>query len=198
MGKKLDASDNQKGRKQKIILANCIRRNLSSNRPSCKNDNAKIQINRKIAIENLKIMEKKYWGHDTIHGFLTDLKIAIGLTPNKGASEYGFVYIPLEGGADLTASLSVSNHHSNAITYINKDFNYEYNLRIVVRKSKIKGTFKPHNEVILDEYDYTGSQLKKVDNALSLIIKSITEFLTCGKYVDLTGIAVKHSSPEPI
>ena len=44
MGKKLDASDNQKGRKQKIILANCIRRNLSSNRPSCENDAAKIQI----------------------------------------------------------------------------------------------------------------------------------------------------------
>ena len=49
---------------------------------------------------------------------------------------------------------------------------------------------------LLDEFDYTGKELNKVNNALSLIIQSIIEFLETGVYTDLTGIAVVHRSPK--
>ena len=197
MNQKLSKTDgNGKTNKQKIIPTNCIRRSLSSNKPSCENDAAKIQINRETAIANLKILEEKYFNVEELHGFLTNLKIAIGLTNSKGVSEYGAVSIPHGSGRSLSASFSLSNHHSNAETYINKKSNHEYNLRIVVRKSKLKGDFKPHNDVILDEYEYTGKELKKVENALALIIRSIIGFLQTGVYEDLTGIAVRHHSPS--
>ena len=44
--------------KQKNHSRKLLRRNLSSNRPSCKNDAAKIQINRKTAIQKLTELEK--------------------------------------------------------------------------------------------------------------------------------------------
>ncbi|MBQ1780277.1 MAG: hypothetical protein II001_02465 [Bacteroidales bacterium] len=64
-----------------------------------------------------------------------------------------------------------------------------------MKKSKIKGVFRPHDNVILDEYEYTGKKLRKVDNALALIIRSIIGFLETGVYEDLTGVAVVHRSP---
>lgn len=66
----------------------------------------------------------------------------------------------------------------------------------MVKKSKIKGKFIPNDDVILDEFDYTGKELNKVNNALSLIIKSIITFLETGVYTDLTGVAVPHHSPK--
>ena len=65
--------------KQKNHSRKLLRRNLSSNRPSCKNDAAKIQINRKTAIQKLTELEKEYSGTDQIYGFLTNVKSAIGL-----------------------------------------------------------------------------------------------------------------------
>ena len=159
--------------KQKSHSRKLLRRSLSSNKPSRENDAAKIQINR----------------------FLTNVKNAIGLQPSKGASEYGFVIIPKENNETLTASISLTNHHGDARTYIDRNANYEYNLKISVKKSKIKGVFRPHDNVILDEYEYTGKKLRKVDNALALIIRSIIGFLETGVYEDLTGVAVVHRSP---
>jgi len=49
---------------------------------------------------------------------------------------------------------------------------------------------------LLDEFDYTGKELNKVNNALSLIIQSIIAFLETGIYTDLTGVAVVHCSPK--
>ena len=66
----------------------------------------------------------------------------------------------------------------------------------MVKKSKIKGKFIPNDDVILDEFDYTGKELNKVNNALSLIIKSIITFLETGVYTDLTGVAVVNRSPK--
>ena len=182
--------------KQKSHSRKLLRRNLSSNRPSCKNDDTKIQINRELAIENLEKFEKKYNDNNEIYGFLTDIKVALGLKPTKGVSRYGVVDIPKEDGSILKVSISPTNHHANAQTYIDHNCNCEYNLKIAVRKSKMKGEFKPHDLVVLDEFDYTGKELKKVENALSLIIQSIIVFLKTGVYIDLTGIAVVHRSPK--
>ncbi len=181
--------------KQKNHSRKLLRRNLSSNRPSCKNDAAKIQINRKLAIEKLINLEKSYQQNNQIYGFLTEIKNALGLKPTKGASGYGIVNIPRNERSVLEATLSLTNHHSNAQTYIDNDCNLEYNLKIAVRKKQMRSKFKPHKDVILDEYEYTGKELRKVDNALALIIRSIIGFLETGVYEDLTGVAVVHRSP---
>jgi len=181
--------------KKKNHSCKLLRRSLSSNKPSCKNDAAKIQINRENAIKKLTELEKNYLGINQIYGFLTNVKKAIGLQPSKGASEYGFVIIPKENNTTLTASISLTNHHGDARTYIDRNANYEYNLKIAVKKSKIKGIFRPDDDVLLDEYEYTGKELKKVDNALALIIRSIVGFLQTGLYEDLTGVAIRHRSP---
>ena len=141
-------------------------------------------------------LEKSYTNIEQLYGFLRNIKLALGLQPAKGASEYGIVEIPQESGSVLVASISMSNHHSNAQTYIDKNTNCEYNLRIVVKKSRIKGEFVPDENVVLDEYSYTGSMLRKVNNSLSLIIKGIVDFLKTGVYTDLTGVAVSHHSPK--
>ncbi len=76
-------STNESGKpnnqKQKSHSHELSRRNLSSNLPSRKNDAAKIQINRKTAIQKLTELEKKYSGTDQIYGFLTNVKSVIGL-----------------------------------------------------------------------------------------------------------------------
>ena len=182
--------------KQKSHSCELLRRSLSSNKPSRKNDTAKIQLNREKAIRELKKLEKSYTDIERIYGFLTNIKNAIGTQPSKGVSEYAMVEIPQQNGSILTASISVSNHHTTAKSYIDHNANYEYNLRIVVKKSKIKGKFVPDRDVILDEFDYTSKELNKVENALSLIIQSIIVFLETGVYIDLTGVAVVHRSPK--
>ena len=60
----------------------------------------------------------------------------------------------------------------------------------------MKGEFKPHDLVVLDEFAYTGARIKNIDNALALIIKGIVDFLKTGVYTDLTGVAVPHHSPK--
>ena len=92
MKHKLSKTDgNAKTNKQKNHSRKLLRRSLSSNRPSCKNDAAKIQIFRKPAIEKLKLLKKSYQQNNQIYGFLTDIKNALGLKPTKGASGYGIV-----------------------------------------------------------------------------------------------------------
>ena len=196
MNNKLSKTDeNGKTNKQKNHSRKLLRRSLSSNRPSCKNDVAKIQIKRELAMEKLKILEKSYQQDNRIYGFITDIKNALGIKATKGVSGYGIVNIPKNDGSVLEATISPTNHHANAQTYIDKDCNYEYNLKIAVRKKAMKGKFKPHKDVVLDEYEYTGKELRKVENALALIIRSIIGFLETGVYKDLTGVAVVHRSP---
>jgi len=192
---KTNESEKPNKQKQKSHFRKLLRRNLSSNRPSCKNDATKIQIFRKLAIEKLKLLEKSYQQSNQIYGFLTDMKNALGIEPTKGVSGYGIVYIPKNDGSVLEATISLTNHHGNAQTYIDNDCNLEYNLKISVRKKQMKGKFKPHKDVVLDEYEYTGKELRKVDNALALIIRSIIGFLETGVFEDLTGVAVVHRSP---
>ena len=134
--------------------------------------------------------EKSDWSNP--RGFLTDLRTALGIPNTKGASKYGVVK-----NEAFIASISLTNHNSNAQTYIDAGANYPYNLRLLIRKRYRKNTFKPNNDVILDEYVYFGGDLVKctVGNPFQLIIKSIINFLHTGEYIDNTGVARKNTSP---
>ena len=92
--------------------------------------------------------------------------------------------------------MRITNHNSNAETYITHNSNYEYNLSILVRKNFKTNTFKPYDDVRLDEYVYYGKRMVKVENPLTQIVNSIIGFLQTGVYEDTTGIAFKNSSPS--
>lgn len=130
--------------------------------PSQMNGNANINIKIHSAIPNLQNLAEKYIGVKNPHGFLTDLRLALGLPTSNGASKYGVITIPKEDGNYLQASLRITNHNSNARTYITKNMNMEYNLSIVVRRNQRKNTFKPHDNVVLDEYVYYGKNMERV------------------------------------
>ena len=163
--------------------------------PSQTNGGAKIRINSEIAIPKLKKLAQDYIGVADPQGFLTDLRIALGIPNSQGASKYGEVTIPKEDGSELKASLRITNHQANAEQYIKHNANYEYNLSIVVRRKERRNTFTPHEDVRLDEYVYYGKNIAQVENPLSQIVNGIVEFLQNGKYEDTTGVALKNTSP---
>lgn len=158
-------------------------------------DSANIRIIPEIAIENLKILSESYKGVTTVKGFLTDLCIALGLSDSYGATKYAVVDICRQDGSSLTASLAISNHSANGTTYIQHDANYEYNLRILVRKRFGRNSFRPHIKVRLDEYVYYEERLKRSNKSLDLIADGIICFLRTGIYEDNTGVAFKNVSP---
>ena len=92
--------------------------------------------------------------------------------------------------------MRITNHQANAKQYIIHDANCEYNLSIVVRREMRRNTFKPHDDVRLDEYVYYGKRMAKVENPLTQIVNSIIGFLQTGVYEDTTGIAFRNTSPE--
>ena len=158
-------------------------------------DGANIRIIPETAIENLKILCEHYRDVTTVKGFLTDLRIALGLSESFGSTKYAVVDISRRDGSSLTASLAISNHNSNAATYIQHDANYEYNLRILVRKRFKKNSFRPHIKVRLDEYVYYEERLKSNNKSLNLIVEGIIGFLRTGIYEEKTGVAFKNVSP---
>ena len=99
-----------------------------SHSPSQTNGDAKVEINSDITITKLQNLAQKYLGLTDPHGFLTDLRVALGIPDSQGASKYGVVSIPKEDGSILQAPLRVTNHQANANTYIVHNANYEYNL----------------------------------------------------------------------
>ena len=168
-----------------------------SHSPSQTNGGAKIQINSVIAIPKLQKLAQKYLGITDPHGFLTDLRVALGIPDSQGASKYGVVSIPKEDGSILQASLRVTNHQANANTYIEANSNYNYNLSIVVRRKPRQNTFIANDNVTLDEFVYYGTMMRKVKNPLTQIVDGIIKFLQIGEYKDSTGIAYKNHSPQP-
>ena len=159
------------------------------------NGSAKIIINNEIAIPKLKELSKLYIGVTNPQGFLTDLRVSLGIPDSQGASKYGYIIIPKKDGGYLQASLRITNHNSNVKTYIDNGVNLEYNLSIVVSKRFKTNTFRPHEDVRLDEYVYYGKRMAKVENPLTQIVDGIIGFLQTGVYEDTTGIAFKNSSP---
>lgn len=104
--------------------------------PSQTIGNTKVQINSDSAIQKLKNLATKYRNINDPRGFLTDLRIALGIPESNGVSKYGVVTIPKDDGTELTISLRITNHQANANTYIEHNANYEYNLSIVIKKKR--------------------------------------------------------------
>lgn len=163
--------------------------------PSQMNGGAKVNINVEMAITKLAELSKKYIGITNPQGFLTDLRIALGIPDSSGVSKYGEVIICIGTDVFLYASLRITNHQANAKQYIIHNANNEYNLSIVVKREMRRNTFKPHDEVRLDEYVYYGKKMANVENPLTQIVNSIIVFLQTGVYEDTTGIAFKNTSP---
>ena len=161
---------------KKAIRLNSLSR-LEVTSASQTNGIAKVIINNEISIPKLKKLARKYIGIINPQGFLTDLRIALGIPDSQGVSKYGYVVIPKYEGNYLQASLRITNHNSNVKTYIDNGLNLEYNLSIVVSKRFKSNTFKPHDDVRLDEYVYYGKRMAKVENPLTQIINSIIGFL---------------------
>ena len=181
--------------KKEAKRPNSIRGTQRFTKPSQTNGNANVQINTETTIPKLEKLAQEYIGITNPYGFLTNLRTALGISNSKGASKYGVVKIPKEDGSVLEASLRITNHNSNAETYISHNANYEYNLSILVRKNFQSNRFKPHDNVKLDEFVYYGKKISKVENPLTQIINSIIGFLQNGVYEDTTGIAFKNTSP---
>lgn len=159
------------------------------------NGGAKIIINSNMAIPKLKKLSRLYVGVTNPQGFLTDLRIALGIPDSPGVSKYGYLVIPKIDGGYLQASLRITNHNSNVKTYIDNGINMEYNLSIVVSKRFKTNTFKAHDDVRLDEYVYYGKKMANIEKPLTQIVNSIIGFLQTGVYEDTTGIAFKNTSP---
>ena len=181
---------------KKNIRLNSIRGTQRFTKPSQTNDSANIKINAEIAIHKLEKLAEDYVGVINPYGFLTNLRNALEIPNLEGASKYGVVDIHKADGSSLEASLRITNHNSNAETYITHKANYEYNLSILVRKNFKMNTFKPHDDVRLDEYVYYGKKMAKVENPLTQIINSIIVFLKTGVYEDTTGVAFRNISPN--
>ena len=190
----IESRKNRQNKKAKRL--NSIRGTQRFTKPSQTNGGANIRINSETAIPKLKNLAQEYIGVSDPYGFLTNLREALGIPNSQGASKYGVVTIPKEDGSVLEASLRITNHNSDAETYITHNANYEYNLSILVRKNFKPNTFKPHNDVVLDEFVYYGKRMQRVENPLTQIINSIIGFLQSGVYNDTTGVAFKNTSPQ--
>lgn len=182
-------------KKKKSNVRTCLNGAKDATGASQTFDAAKVQINSEITKQKLENLKEKYKNTTNPYGFLTDLQIAMGLPRVKRASNYGIVTIPKSDGS-ATVSIRISNHSTNAETYITNNANQEYNLSIVVRKRARKKTFVPHDDVRLDEYIYYGNRLRNVESPLVQIINSIIGFLDSGIYVDTTGVALHNTSPQ--
>ena len=120
---------------KKVTRLNSIRGTQRFTKPSQTNDNANVQINTEKAMPKLKKLAQDYIGETDPYGFLTNLRNALDIPNLEGASKYGVVNIQKEDGSKLEASLRITNHNSNAETYVTHNSNYEYNLSILVRKN---------------------------------------------------------------
>ena len=162
--------------------------------PSVAPANVVINVdNARQKLQELKSVYQQKEDFADTRGFLTDLRTALGIPNDRGACKYGVVK-----GGDFIASISLTNHNSNAQTYVDANANYPYNLRLMIRRRYRKNTFKPHPSVNLEEYVYFGQEMVKCTNGnpYLLIIDGIIEFLSSGKYEDKTGIARKNQSPS--
>lgn len=189
-------SENSRNPKKKAKRLNSLRGTQRFTRPSQPLGTANVIINTNDAIPKLQQLSQKYIGVNNPHGFLTDLRNALGIPDSSGASKYGEIRIPQSDGSLMKVSLRITNHNSNAETYITHNANYPFNLSILVRKNFQKNRFKPHNNVVLHEYVYYGKKMENIENPLSQIVNSIIGYLQTGKYKDTTGVAMVNTLPK--
>ena len=128
-------SENSRNPKKKAKRLNSVRGTQRFTRPSQPLGIANVIINTNDAIPKLQQLSQKYIGVNNPHGFLTDLRNALGIPDSSGASKYGEIRIPQSDGSLMKVSLRITNHNSNAETYITHNANYPFNLSILVRKN---------------------------------------------------------------
>lgn len=87
--------------KKKAKRLNSIRGTQRFTRPSQTNGTANIPIKNEEAIPKLDNLAQKCIGITNPHGFLTDLRNALGIPDKQGASKYGVVTIPKPDGSVL-------------------------------------------------------------------------------------------------
>lgn len=133
--KTLNYNEMQNNKNKKTIYPNSVRGTQRFTKPSRTNGAANIQINSEIAIPKLKILAEKYYGITDPYGFLTNLRNTLGISDSEGASKYGEVRVKDINGKTILASLRITNHNSNAETYVTHDANYPINVSILVRKN---------------------------------------------------------------
>lgn len=160
--------------------------------PSHISDSANIEINIEKSIENLKNFKNKYENvvKTPLASFISDIRGALSLPKEGGISKYGYFAVNGE-----TISIRLSNHNVNANNYIRNNSNYSQNVSIVIKRKDNKNTFKPNDNVILEEFVYLDNRLSKIENPFIGIIDSIIDFLKTGKFDDKTGVALHNVSP---
>ena len=76
------------------------------------------------------------------------------------------------------------------------NINGDSNLSIVLQKRWHKSTFKADTEIEMTEYVYRDSRIAEIKDPLSQIADSLCGYLDTGNYVDTTGAAILHESPQ--
>lgn len=97
-----------------------------------------------------------------------------------------------------TISVRASDHNADSNTYIEFNFNQNYNLAITFKSKHSKNSFKANENVRLDEYVYFVEDIKQYDGSvLSEIAASLADFLETGVYTDTTGLTVDTVNTSP-
>jgi len=152
---------------------------------SQENGAAKIQNNVIAAIKNLKKIAELYKGVSFSSGFITNLKLVLGITPNH-ASDYCMFRV---GDPPFSVSIRISNHNAKAANYIGHPVS-DFNISIVLKsRRRMANTFEANDHVSLIEYVYMEKALKSVEDPFSHIAEAIALFLEKGVYNDTTGVA---------
>ena len=173
----------------------------SSLKSSQSSNSANIRTDVEETKQKLNVLAEKWKGVNSVKGFLTELWAALGIdAPTKGQQRGGnpsrYAAFRLQDGSVVIVTIIASAHNADASNYSKEgNVNGDTNLSLVLQKRWKKNKFKPSVNVKLDEYIYVDDRIKSVENPLAQIANSLIGYLTNGKYVDTTGVAITHNSP---
>ena len=164
--------------KQKRALETATMADESTNKATVVSsaDGAKVQNNLEILADSYKNRPNK------AKGFITDLSRSLGLEQHE-ASQYG-TFVTENG---KTVTIRVSNHNARVSFFDKKGEND--GISIVISNHKNKGLLNDGNAHII-EFFYSKQSLQRADSKpLSDIIRSVSEALYSGEFMDTTGLA---------
>lgn len=172
---------------------------LKASQPS---NAAKVRKDIEPTKQKLRNLADRWKGVNKVRGFLTELWKALGIDMTNNSQQNGgnpsrYAAFQLQDGTTLTVTIRASAHNANASTYAKDgNINGDTNISIVLQNRRKKNTFVAHDDVQLSEYVYVEDRMTTVDSPLSQIALSLVGYLTNGKYVDTTGVAIPHTSPQ--
>lgn len=173
----------------------------SSLKASQSSNSANIRTDVEETKQKLNVLAEKWKGVNSVKGFLTELWAALGIdAPTKGQQRGGnssrYAAFRLQDRSVVIVTIRASAHNADGSNYSKEgNVNGDANLSLVLQKRWKKNNFKPSVNVKLDEYVYVDDRIKSVENPLTQIANSLIGYLTNGKYVDTTGVAITHNSP---